>query len=136
MLAFPIHHIGLAVHNLDQAIEHHSKCFGLTLSSREVLPTFQVEIAFLETGNTRIELLTPTEPDSGVAKFLEKRGEGLHHLCYQVNDIDQEYGRLVSLGYTPIDPAPRAGAHNTMVAFFHPAEMNGVLTELCQHKQG
>jgi len=132
MVPYPIDHIGLAVHDLTQAIEHYSKCFGLQLSSRELLESFQVEVAFLETGNTRIELITPTDPDCGVAKFLEQRGEGLHHLCYQVEDINKAYARLIELGLKPIDAAPREGAHNTVVAFFHPAAMNGVLTELCQ----
>jgi methylmalonyl-CoA/ethylmalonyl-CoA epimerase len=92
----------------------------------------KVRVAFLVVGESRVELLEPTSPDSPVAKFLEKNGEGVHHLAYQVVDIEGTLARLKSAGVRLIDEKPRRGAHHSLIAFLHPKATGGVLTEICQ----
>lgn len=131
----PLDHIGIAVPNLDEAIAHYEKHFGFTLDLRETLPSQKVELAFLKLANTKIELLTPTDPSSTLQKFLTNKGPGLHHLCYEVKDIKAELKRLKDSGFTLIDESPRPGAHHTLIAFIHPKSVGGVLTELCQYQR-
>lgn len=128
-------HIGIAVPNLQSAIDdYRSKC-NVILDLAETIEDQKVEIAFLKLENTLIELLAPLNNDGPIAKFLSKRGPGLHHLCYRVDDIRAEMKRLESLGCRLIDKEPRKGAHNSQIAFIHPESMNGVLTELCQRER-
>lgn len=128
-----IDHIGYAVRSMDAAIEHYAKACGYTLSSRETLKERNIEIAFLNTGETKIELLAGIAEPNPITTFIEKRGEGLHHVCYEVNDITGELARLQAFGMTLIDEKPRPGAHGTIIAFIHPKNFFGVLTELCQY---
>lgn len=134
MLPLPLDHIGIAVENLDQSIAFYRDTFGFALELREAVPTQKVEVAFLTLANTKIELLASSAPDSTLAKFLRERGPGLHHVCYQVKDIEQELARLKASGIRLIDEKPRPGAHHTLIAFLHPKSTQGVLTELCQKK--
>ena len=127
-------HIGIAVQNLEESIQFYLKNFGLALDLREEVPSQQVEVAFLNLANTKIELLSPLSETSTLASFLAKRGPGMHHLCYETHDINAELARLRSLNFTLIDQTPRPGAHNTLIAFIHPKSCQGVLTELCQYR--
>lgn len=129
-------HVGIAVTNIDKSIDTYVRDFGFTVESRETLSDRKVEIAFLQLANTKLELLTPTNPadDTPIAKFLHDHGEGLHHLCYEVQDIRTEMSRLEGLGYDLIDKEPRPGAYGTIIAFLHPKKISGhVLTELCEY---
>jgi len=131
----PIDHIGIAVPNIDAALEDYRKNFGFALDSREVIASQRVEVAFIRLPNTLIELLAPQDDSSTLARFLAKRGPGLHHICYRVDDIRSELARLKSQGVELIDAAPRPGAHRTEIAFLHPKSTGGVLTELCEHSR-
>ncbi|MCO6430634.1 MAG: methylmalonyl-CoA epimerase [Deltaproteobacteria bacterium] len=133
-MMYPVDHIGIAVADLDSAVKPYQSEFGYSLDLREEVPSQKVEVAFLKAPNMLIEFIAATSPDSAVSKFLEKRGPGLHHICYRVTDIRAELGRFASLGYTLIDKEPRPGAHGSLIAFIHPREMQGVLTELCQRE--
>jgi methylmalonyl-CoA epimerase len=132
-MQLPLDHIGIATRNIDIAIEEYRKLFALEVQHREVLQDRNLEICFLDLGNTRLELLAPTQPQSPISKFLDTRGPGIHHLCYRVDDIDAELKRLKQIGTKLIDEVPRPGAHGTMIAFIHPSACGGVLTELCQY---
>jgi methylmalonyl-CoA epimerase len=123
-------HIGIAVKSLDAAKIYED--LGLTIDHIETVATQEVRTAFLSAGDSDIELLEPTGPESSVAKFIEKRGEGIHHLCFRVDDIEAHLGRLKALGYRLINEAPVPGAHGCRVAFLHPAAGNGVLIELSE----
>jgi methylmalonyl-CoA epimerase len=123
-------HIGIAVKSLDSAKIYED--LGLTVDHVETVTTQGVRTAFLSTGDANLELLEPTGPESTVAKFIEKRGEGIHHICFRVDDIEAHLSRLKSLGYRLIDESPVPGAHGCRVAFLHPAAGNGVLIELSQ----
>lgn len=127
-----ISHIGIAVENIEAALPFYTNVLGLEFEGTEVVEEQKVKVAFLVIGESRIELLEPTAPDSPVAKFLEKNGPGIHHLAYQVDGLE---GRLASLreqGVRLIDETPRLGAHRTRIAFLHPKASGGVLTELCE----
>lgn len=128
-------HIGIAVNNLEESIAEYKRTHRLDVTLRERLESQQVELVFLQMENTKIELLTPLSPESTLAKFLQKRGPGLHHLCYEVKDIEAELKRFESLGHRLIDKTPRHGANNTRIAFIHPQTMGGVLTELCEYQK-
>ena len=130
---YPLDHIGIATQNLDEAIANYRRDFGFELNTRESVPSQNVEVAFLSLPNTLIELLAPTSPNSSLRKFLDSRGPGLHHICYQVTDIQAELARLKGLGHRLIDEVPRPGAHKSQIAFLHPKTLGGVLVELCQH---
>ena len=125
-------HIGIAVKDLDEARRLYGEILGFSVSLPEELPERQLKICFVNVGGAKVELLWPTHPDSAVAKFLEKRGPGIHHLCYQVSDVAKKLEELKAAGVKLIDQEPRPGAHNTLVAFIHPASAGGVLTELAQ----
>ena len=134
-LNYPLDHIGIAVENLDEAISKHKEDFGLELDLREEVPSQKVEVAFLKLANTKLELLASTDPESTLSKFIAKRGPGLHHICYEVQDIRAELKRLKEMGHRLIDETPRPGAHQTEIAFLHPKSTLGVLLELCQYKR-
>ena len=123
-------HIGIAVRSLD-AVKIY-EALGLTVEHTEVVASQGVRTAFLSVGDSNLELLEPTGPDSPIAKFIEKRGEGIHHICLRVDDIDEQLARLKERGYRLINETPVPGAHGCRVAFLHPAAGNGVLIELSE----
>lgn len=129
---FAVDHVGIAVSNLEDSIGYYQSTFGFSLIHRETLIDRGIELAFLSTGNTKLELLMGIGTDDAISKFIAKRGEGLHHICYIVGDINMELNKLKALGLNLIDQQARPGAMNTMVAFIHPKSCGGVLTELCQ----
>ncbi len=132
MLLTEIDHIAIAVRDLEAAIEYYQKAFGATVDHREVVESDGVEEALLKVAESYIQLLTPTKPDSPVAKAIEKRGEGLHHIGYRVNDCAEALAAMIAAGATPIDKAPRPGSRGTTVAFMHPKGSFGTLIELVQ----
>jgi methylmalonyl-CoA/ethylmalonyl-CoA epimerase len=121
-------HIGIAVRSLDSAKIYED--LGLTIEHVETVETQRVKTAFLSVGDSNLELLEPTSPDSPIAKFIEKRGEGIHHICLRVDDLEAHLERLKAAGYRLINEAPVPGAHGCRVAFLHPSAGNGVLIEL------
>lgn len=126
-----LHHIGVAVPSLQDALPRWTG-LGLVLQSIEEVPTEQVRVAVLLAGTTRIELLEPTTPDSPVAKFLHKRGPGIHHLAFHVGDCQRQIDALLAAGAPVLGRAPGAGAHDCKVAFVHPRHLGGVLAELVE----
>ena len=123
-------HIGIAVKSLDAAKVY--EAMGLTIEHVETVETQKVKTAFLSVGDSHIELLEPTGPDSTVAKFIEKRGVGIHHICLRVDNIEEHLENLKAKGYRLINEAPVPGAHGCRVAFLHPSAGNGVLIELSE----
>lgn len=127
-----INHIGIAVNNIEASLPFYRDTLGMTFEGDEVVAEQKVKVAFLAVGESRIELLEPTADDSPVAKFLEKNGEGVHHIAYEVVDLSAALADLKRDGVRLIDETPRRGAHGTSIAFLHPKATGGVLTELCQ----
>ncbi len=127
-----INHIGIAVKNLETSIPFYRDQLGMEFEGSEEVVEQKVRVAFLKVGDSRIELLEPTSPDSPVAKFLEKNGEGIHHLAYEVADICAALAELKTKEVRLIDEQPRQGAHGSLIAFLHPKATGGVLTEICQ----
>ena len=125
-------HVAIAVKNLDQAIAIYQAALGLPLAHLEEVPEQQVKAAIFGEGMGRIELICPTTTDSGVARFLEKRGEGLHHICIEVEDIEAKLAELKARGTPLIDEKPKIGAGGAKIAFVHPKGTGGVLLELRQ----
>jgi methylmalonyl-CoA epimerase len=123
-------HIGIAVKSLDAAKIY--EALGLTIEHIETVETQGVRTAFLAAGDAMIELLEPSGPQSTIAKFIQKRGEGIHHICFRVDDIEAQLARLQQQGYRLINESPVPGAHGCRVAFLHPAAGNGVLIELSE----
>jgi len=132
MLLTEIDHVAIAVNDLDAAIDYYERAFGATVDHREVVERDGVEEALIKVADSYVQLMTPTRPDSPVAKALEKRGEGLHHIGYRVNDCGEALAAMVAAGATPIDQAPRPGSRGTTVAFIHPKGSFGTLIELVQ----
>ena len=132
MLLTEIDHIAIAVNDLEAAITYYQNAFGATVDHREVVESDGVEEALLKVAESYIQLLTPTRPDSPVAKSLEKRGEGLHHIGYRVNNCAEALAAMIAAGATPLDKAPRPGSRGTTVAFIHPKGSFGTLIELVQ----
>ena len=132
MLLTEIDHVAIAVKDLEAAIAYYQKAFGATVDHREVVESDGVEEALLKVAESYIQLLTPTRPDSPVAKAIEKRGEGLHHIGYRVNNCAEALAAMIAAGATPIDKAPRPGSRGTTVAFMHPKGSFGTLIELVQ----
>jgi methylmalonyl-CoA/ethylmalonyl-CoA epimerase len=127
-------HIGIAVKDLEQAVAAYARGFGLEETHREAVADQAVTAAFLPIGETRLELLQSTSPDGPIGRFVEKRGEGIHHLCFAVDDIRAALARCEREGMTLIDREPRMGAHGKWVAFVHPRSTHGVLIELSQDR--
>ena len=125
-------HVGIAVHSLDDALPVWEALTGTSPSPRDEVGTQGVEVLFLGTGPGRVELLAPTRPDSPIARFLERRGPGMHHLCYRVANLAIALAEFASEGYELIDSEPRAGAFGHRVAFLHPRTAGGVLVELVE----
>jgi len=130
--AAEIDHVAIAVRDLDAAIDYYQRAFGATVEHRETVESDGVEEALLKVAESYIQLLTPTNENSPVAKAIEKRGEGLHHIGYRVNDCAEALASMIAAGATPIDKAPRPGSRNTTVAFIHPKGSFGTLIELVQ----
>ena len=129
-----IEHIGIAVKSLDEAISYYEKVLGLQCYAIEEVADQKVKTAFFKAGQTKLELLEPTDPESPVAKFIEKRGEGIHHLAFAVDGVDQALEEAAEKGIRLIDKKPRSGAEGLNIAFLHPKSTFGVLTELCEKK--
>ena len=127
-----LEHIGIAVKDIEQAIDSYSRLLNTSCYKIEVVESQQVTTAFFKLKEQKIELLAATSPQSVIARFIEKSGEGLHHIAFEVEDIDAEMVRLEKEGFTPLQKAPFKGADNKRVAFFHPKDTHGVLVELCQ----
>jgi len=127
-----IDHIGVAVSDIKAASDAFSTILGVPASQAEEVAEQKVRVVFFDVGGVHIELLEPTCPESTIAGFLEKRGQGLHHVAYRVADIESELARLTEAGVRLIDSTPRAGAHGMKIAFVHPKSSGSVLTELCE----
>jgi methylmalonyl-CoA epimerase len=130
-----IEHIALAVADLEAALSHYADVWGLEVSSRERVDDQGVEEAMLPLGESYLQLLAPTGPDTTVGKFIERRGEGLHHIAYEVDDLEGALAALKAKGVPLIDEAPRRGGRGHMVAFVHPKGNHGLLVELIQRPQ-
>jgi len=127
-----IEHIGIAVKNMNDANVLFEKLLGVPSYKEEEVESEGVLTSFFQTGANKIELLMATNPESPIAKFLEKKGEGIHHIAFDVEDIHAEIERLKSEGFVLINEVPKKGADNKLVVFLHPKNTNGVLVELCQ----
>ena len=132
MILTEIDHIAIAVKDLEAAIDYYKRAFGAEVDHREIVESDGVEEALLKVAESYIQLLTPTRPDSPVAKAIEKRGEGLHHIGYRVADCGAALNAILAAGATAIDKAPRPGSRGTTVAFIHPKGSFGTLIELVQ----
>ncbi|MGG4490135.1 methylmalonyl-CoA epimerase [Metabacillus idriensis] len=131
-----VDHIGVAVRSISEVLPFYEETLGLQLQGIEHVEEQKVKVAFLKIGETKIELLEPTSEDSAVARFIEKRGEGIHHLALGVDDIKKRIEDLRNNGVKMIDETPRNGAGGASIAFLHPKAANGVLVELCEKKEG
>lgn len=129
-----IEHIGIAVKDLEASNRLFSKLLGKEPYKIEEVESEGVRTSFFELGGVKIELLEATRPDSPIAKFIEKKGEGIHHLAFEVKDINQQIDAFKQRGITMINDQPKEGADNKQIAFMHPKSTNGVLMELCQDK--
>lgn len=127
-----IDHIGIATKSIQEAAGIYTEGLGLTLDHQEEVASQKVMTAFLDVGGVWIELLEGTSEESPISKYVEKRGTGIHHICYEVEDIEASLARLKEKGFKLIDETPRQGAHGKMVAFVHPKSGGGVLIELSQ----
>lgn len=127
-------HIGIAVEDLEQAIELYRDKLGMECAGTEEVAEQKVRVAFFPAGESSIELLEPTSPDSPIARFIEKKGAGIHHIALGVDDVATAIEKLLGQGVEMIDHEPRSGAHGAQIAFIHPKSTPGVLIELCQRK--
>ena len=127
-----INHIGIAVRSISKALPLYEEVFGMVNEGEEIVESQGVRVVFLSTGNTRIELLEPMNERSAVYKFIEKRGEGIHHIALEVENIEERIKNLKMNGLQMIDEEPRPGAHHTQVAFIHPKSVQGVLLEIIE----
>lgn len=132
MKALKIDHLGIAVNNIESALKFYSDILGLKLEGEEVIADQKVKTAFLPIGDTEVELLESIAPDGPVAKFIEKRGEGLQHIAFKVEGLDSVLRELEKKGVRLIDSTPRIGAGNKRIAFLHPKDTFGVLVELSE----
>ena len=127
-----IEHIGIAVKNLEESIKYYEEILGLKCYSIEEVKDQKVKTAFFKIGQTKIELLESTEPEGPIGKFIEKKGEGIHHIAFHVNDLKGALKETENKGIKLIDSQPRKGAEGLNIAFLHPKSTNGVLTEFCE----
>lgn len=127
-----IEHLGIAVKDIAAATDMYTTLLGVSPYKREEVESEGVATTFFQCGESKIELLEATRPDSPIAKYIEKRGEGIHHIAYAVDDIHAEIDRLTQQGFRVLNPEPKRGADNKLIAFLHPKSVNGVLVELCQ----
>ena len=129
-----IEHIGIAVKNLEESIKFYEEILGLQCYNIEEVADQKVKTAFFQVGDTKIELLESTDPEGPVGKFVEKKGEGIHHIAYAVENLEDKLKQAEDKGVRLIDKQPRKGAEGLDIAFIHPKSTNGVLTEFCQDK--
>ncbi len=127
-----INHIAIAVKDLEEAAKFYQKVMDLNLSGVETVAAQKTKAGFFKIGESNIELVQPSEPDSPLVKFLEAKGPGIHHICFEVDNVEAEVKGFLEKGATMIDQKPRPGAHDTKVAFVHPKSSGGVLIELCE----
>ncbi|SHI07578.1 methylmalonyl-CoA epimerase [Sporanaerobacter acetigenes] len=127
-----VDHIGIAVKNLDEALKFYEDVLGLKCAGSEVVEEQKVKVAFLPIGDTEVELLESTEEDGPIAKYVEKKGEGIQHIAYRVANIEEAIEEMKSKGIRMIDEKPRYGAGGAKIAFLHPKSTHGVLIELCE----
>jgi methylmalonyl-CoA/ethylmalonyl-CoA epimerase len=127
-----INHIAIAVNNLEDAAQFYQNVLGLNLSGVEVVTAQKTKVGFFKIGESNIELVQPSDPDSPLVKFLETKGQGIHHICFEVDDVETEVKAFLQKGVTMVDQKARPGAHNTKVAFIHPKSSGGVLIEICE----
>lgn len=127
-----IDHIGVAVNSIDDALKFYTEHLGVQCKDIESVPEQKVKVAFLPVGESNIELLEPSTDDSPVKKFLDKKGEGVHHIALHVDDLEKALEDLKNKGVKLIDEEPRRGAHDAKIAFIHPKSTGGALVELCQ----
>jgi methylmalonyl-CoA/ethylmalonyl-CoA epimerase len=127
-----IDHIGVAVKSIRDALKLYSDLLGIEPLGEEVVEERGIKVCFIRIGETKVELLQPVREDSEISKYLEKKGEGLHHVAYHVDNLKEMISKAKDIGLKPLSDEPKAGAHNTLVAFLHPKTTNGVLTELVQ----
>jgi methylmalonyl-CoA/ethylmalonyl-CoA epimerase len=130
-----IEHIGIAVSNLERAIEFYEGVIGLKCHKIEKVADQKVRTAFLMVGETKIELLESTDPSGPIGKFIEKRGEGIHHIAFAVDKIEEHLAHAEAMGVKLIDSVPRKGAEDMDIAFLHPESSSGVLIEFCENKK-
>ena len=130
-----VEHIGIAVKDLALSIPLFEKLLNTTCYKTELVESEQVNTAFFKQGETKIELLESADANGVIAKFIEKKGEGMHHIAFDVDDIEAEMKRLQQEGFVLLNESPKAGADNKLVCFLHPKTTNGVLIELCQEKK-
>ena len=129
-----IEHLGIAVKSIEESLPYYEQVLGFECYNIETVEDQKVRTAFLKVGETKIELLEATSPDSTIAKFIENRGEGVHHVAFAVNGIEESLAEASEKGVRLIDQTPRAGAEGLTIAFLHPKSTKGVLTELCEDK--
>ena len=130
-----ISHIGVAVKDLNEAIKFYEESLGLEIEGTEEIKEQKVKVAFITIGESRIELLQSTDPNGPIAKFIEKKGEGIHHIALEVDNIEDALQKLKESGVQLIDAKPRIGAHGMKIAFLHPRSTKGVLMELCEKQE-
>lgn len=130
-----IEHLGIAVKDLDISVPLYEQLLNTPCYKKEVVETEGVSTAFFSTGDSKIELLEATNDNSPIAKFIAKKGEGIHHIAFEVENIEAEMKRLAALGFELLNQTPKNGADNKLVCFLHPKSTNGVLIELCQEKK-
>lgn len=130
-----IEHLGIAVKDIESSISLYEKLLGISCYKKEEVASEGVITAFFKTGENKIELLGATSPESTIAKFIDKKGEGIHHIAFDVDDIYAEMERLKNEGFQLINEKPKDGADNKLICFLHPKGTNGVLIELCQEKK-
>jgi methylmalonyl-CoA/ethylmalonyl-CoA epimerase len=130
-----VEHIGFAVKNLDEAISYYENVLGLKCYAVEEVKDQKVKTAFFKIGQTKIELLESTDPEGPVGKFIEKRGEGVHHIAFSVKNLPEKLKEVEQKGIQLIDKVPKKGAEGFEIAFLHPKSTFGVLTEFCEHKK-
>jgi len=131
-----VDHIGIAVESIEQALPFYTEKLGAKLIGEEVVTSQKVKVVFLDVGNTKFELLEPTDESSPIAKFLKKRGEGVHHIALGVDDIKKRIEEIKEKGIQMIDETPRKGAGGADIAFLHPKSTRGILFELCEKRGG
>lgn len=131
-----VNHVAVVVDDMERSLLFWRDALGISLHELRDVPAEKSQVAFLPVAGAEVELVMPTSDDSGIAKYLAKRGPGMHHICLEVDDIAQTLAELAAAGVDLIDKTPRAGAHGHLVAFIHPRATGGVLFELCQSAQG
>lgn len=129
-----IEHLGIAVQNIEESLKVYEALLGAKCYKTETVESEGVKTAFLQVGESKIELLEATNPESPIAKFLEKKGKGIHHIAFDVSNIESEISRLEELGFELIHKTPKDGADNKRIAFLHPKSTDGILVEMCQEK--